>query len=106
MAEVNLLSVSSSLPGSVSKQRVKLLAPLLIASLTWSEDILLPPVATILSTPLAVAERLSSSPSTITTSFSTLMPERLKKPPSLSSPGEFTYFGVDSPVVLNLKPFT
>jgi len=67
---------------------------------------LLPPVATTFSTPLAVAERLSSSPSTITTSLSPFIPERLKKPPSLSSPVEFKYFGVASPIVLNLKPFT
>jgi len=52
-----------------------------------------------------VAERLSSSPSTITTSLSPLIPERLKKPPSLSNPVEFKYFGVASPTVLNLKPF-
>ena len=67
---------------------------------------LLPPVATMLSTPLAVAERLSSSPSTITTSLSPLIPKRLKSPPSLSNPVEFKYFGLWSPTVLNLKPFT
>ena len=88
------LAVVSSFPVSLSKHKVKLLAPFLTASLICSEEILLPPVATTLSTPLTVACKLSSSPSTITTSLSPLIPNILKKPEFLSSPLELRYLGV------------
>ncbi len=66
---------------------------------------LLPPVATTFSTPLAEAIKLSNSPSTITKSLLPVIPDILINHEFLYNPVELKYLGVWSFTVLNLKPF-